>query len=72
MDSKRSSLYGRKTLWKEYMVRDLLGSTGGRTKSKVPNDRVTMSTNGFKSKEDDHLVRGSFSSVVESMGHVAT
>jgi hypothetical protein len=31
-----------------------------------------MPTVEFKSEEDEHIMRGSFSSSVESMGHVAT
>jgi hypothetical protein len=54
------------------MVRDLLGSTRGREDYKVPNEGVTMSTFDFKSEEDEHTVRISFSSLVESMGHVST
>jgi len=54
------------------MIRNLLGSTLGRIDYKVPNDGFTMSSGGFKSKEDEHAMRGSFSLTVESMGHVST
>jgi hypothetical protein len=71
MASKRSSTDERTTLWKEYMVRNSLRSIGERINYKVPKDEVTMLIVEFKSKEDEHIVRGFFSSTVESMEHVS-
>jgi hypothetical protein len=66
MASKRSSLDGRTTLWKEYMSRGMIGV--GRSGSKIPIEEITMSTTRSKSEEG----RDSFSFRVECMGQVAT
>jgi hypothetical protein len=39
------------------MIRESLGSTGGRSYSKVPNEGFTMSTVNYKSEEDGHTIR---------------
>jgi hypothetical protein len=53
------------------MSRDSLLSKGGRVGSNVPNEGVTMSIFGTKSKEDEHTMRGSFSLAIEGMGYHA-
>jgi hypothetical protein len=47
MDSKRSSLDGRNTLWKEHMSRVAIGVK--RSGSNIPTEEITMSTIGSKS-----------------------
>jgi hypothetical protein len=49
MASKRSSLDGRKSLWKGHMSRVSLGVR--RSGSNSPTEEITMSTTGFKSSE---------------------
>ena len=49
MDSKRSSLDGRKSLWKEHMSRVVTGVR--RSGSNSPTEEITMSTTGSKSSE---------------------
>jgi hypothetical protein len=44
MASKRSSLDGRNTLWKEHMSRVAIGVR--RSGSKIPIEEITMSTTG--------------------------
>jgi hypothetical protein len=51
MASKRSSLDGRNTLWKEHMSRVAIGVR--RSSSKDPIEEITMSTTGSKSSEDE-------------------
>jgi hypothetical protein len=58
MDSKRSSLDGRKTLLKEHMSRVMTGVR--RSGYNNPIEEITMSTTGSKSSE------------VEAMGDNAT
>jgi hypothetical protein len=58
MASKRSSLEGRNTLWKNTMSRVVTGVK--RSGSNNPNEEITMSTTGSKSTE------------VEAMGDNAT
>jgi hypothetical protein len=58
MDSKGSSLDGRKSLWKEHMSRPTTGIR--RSGSKIPTEEITMSTTRSKSSE------------VEGMGDNAT
>jgi hypothetical protein len=47
MASKRSSLDGRKSVWKEHMSRASLGVR--RSVSNSPTEEITMSTTGSKS-----------------------
>jgi hypothetical protein len=49
MASKRSSLDGRKSLWKEHMLRAATGLK--RLGSNIPTEEITMSTTGSKSSE---------------------
>jgi hypothetical protein len=49
MASKRSSLDGRKSLWKEQMSRAMTGVR--RLGSNNPTEEITMSTTGSKSSE---------------------
>jgi hypothetical protein len=49
MASKRSSLDGRKSLWKEHMSRSTIGVR--RVGSNSPTKDITMSTTGSKSLE---------------------
>jgi hypothetical protein len=49
MASKRSSLDGRNTLWKEHMSRVARGVR--RSSFKIPIKEITMSTTGSKSSE---------------------
>ena len=49
MDSKRSSLEGRNTLWKDTMSRATIGVK--RSDSNNPIEEITMSTTGSKSSE---------------------
>jgi hypothetical protein len=49
MTSKRSSLDGRKSLWKENMSRSMIGVR--RLDSKIPIEEITMSTIGSKSSK---------------------
>jgi hypothetical protein len=58
MASKRSSLDGRESLWKEHMSRVAIGVR--RSGSNNPTEEITMSNTGSKSSE------------VESMGDNAT
>jgi hypothetical protein len=58
MDSKRSSLEGRNTLWKDTMSRVMIGVK--RSSSNNPIEDITMSTTGSKSSK------------VEAMGDNAT
>jgi hypothetical protein len=58
MDSKRSSLEGRNTLWKDTMLRVTTGAK--RSDSNNPIKEITMSTTGSKSSE------------IEAMGNNAT
>jgi hypothetical protein len=66
MASKRSSLDGRKTLWKEYMSTTSIRV--GRSGSNIPIEEMTMSTTRSKSGEG----RDSLSCRVECMGQVIT
>jgi hypothetical protein len=47
MASKRSSLDGRRMLWKEHMSRSFI--RGKEISSKSPTEEITMSTTGSKS-----------------------
>jgi hypothetical protein len=47
MASKRSSLDGRNTLWKEHMLRVVIGVR--RSGSNIPIEDIIMSTTGSKS-----------------------
>jgi hypothetical protein len=58
MASKRSSLDGRRKLWKEHMSRSVIGVR--RSGSNIPIEEIAMSTIGSKSSE------------VEGMGDNAT
>jgi hypothetical protein len=49
MDSKRSSLDGRKSLWKENMSRVMIGVRISSSNS--PTEEITMSMTGSKSSE---------------------
>jgi hypothetical protein len=49
MASKRSSLDGRKSLWKEHMSRFVTGVR--RSGSNSPIEEITISTTGSKSSE---------------------
>jgi hypothetical protein len=49
MDSKRSSLDGRKSLWKEHMSRSGIGVR--ISGSNIPTEEITMSTIRSKSSE---------------------
>jgi hypothetical protein len=62
MASRRSSLDGRKALWKEYMSTTSIRV--GRFGSNIPIEDMTMSTIGYKSGEG----RDSLSCEVECMG----
>jgi hypothetical protein len=70
MASKRSSLDGRNTLWKEHMSMVAIGVR--RSGSNSPIEEMTMSTTGSKSKEIELTVRGSSLSAVEGMGDNVT
>jgi hypothetical protein len=64
--SKRSSLDGRKILWKEYMLTALIRV--GRSGSNIPIEEMTMSTTKSNSREG----RDSLLCEVENMGQVVT
>jgi hypothetical protein len=49
MASKRSSLDGRESLWKEHISRVVTGVR--RSSSNNPTEEITMSTTGSKSSE---------------------
>jgi hypothetical protein len=49
MASKRFSLDGRKTLWKEHISRFMIGVR--RSSSNSPTEEITMSTTGSKSSK---------------------
>jgi hypothetical protein len=49
MDSKRSSLDGRKSLWKEHMLR--VTTRVRRSSSNSPTEEITMSTTRSKSSK---------------------
>jgi hypothetical protein len=66
MASKRSSLDGRKALWKEYMSKTSIRV--GRSSSNSSIEEMTMSTTRSRSGEG----RDSFSCMVECMGQVVT
>jgi hypothetical protein len=66
MDSKRSSLDGRKTLWKENVSTTSISV--GISSSNIPIEEMTMPTTGSNSGEG----RDSLSWGVEHMGKVVT
>jgi hypothetical protein len=66
MDSKRSSLDGRKTLWKEYML--MTSIRVGISGSNSPIEEMTMSTTTSKSGEGRYYL----SCRVECMGKFIT
>jgi hypothetical protein len=70
MASKRSSLDGRESLWKECMSTTSIRV--GRSISNSPIEEITMSTTRSRSQKVELTVRGSSSSVVEGMGDNAT
>jgi hypothetical protein len=70
MDSKRSSLDGTITLWKEFISRDTIGVK--ILDSNRPIEEITMSTFISKYKQYEDAMRGLVSSVVESVGCVTT
>jgi hypothetical protein len=53
MASKRSSLYRREALWKEYMSTTSIRI--GRYGSNIPIEEITMSTTGSKSSEVEFI-----------------